>query len=541
MTRSIWTACGAELRGHAQRRWPRALGPVLGLALLLAVTLAGSGCTTAAPSAAPAAEAVGASAADAPVHVTLLHFNDIYEITPLDGGKSGGPARVATLRKQLLAANPRTLTLLSGDLLSPSAMGTAKVDGERLDGRQMVAVLNALGLDFTTFGNHELDLSKEHLVQRLGEAAFGWICGNVAWADGTLIPHVEPYDIVTLSGEPGTPPVRIGLLGAVLSDGAPAYVRIADPVETLKTQAAALRDRVDVLVALTHLTLAQDMQLAASVPEIDLILGGHEHENWQVWRGADLTPILKADANVRTVDVVDLTWDPTSGTVAIDPELVPITSAIPDDPQTAAVAKSWVDKAFDAFRTAGFEPEEAVATVPVALDGRESVIRSGSTALTDLVADAMLHSTRRSDPAVQGAIYNAGSIRIDDVLPPGALTQYDVLRILPFGGDVVEVEMTGALLRKVLDQGEAKRGQGGFLQRAGITREEGGAWEIDGAPLAEGSRYRIALAQYLLSGREADFEFLTPDNPDLQVLSTAEQQEDVRQAVIAELEARYGG
>lgn len=59
------------------------------------------------------------------IHVTILHFNDIYEITPVSGGKEGGVTRVATLRKQLLARNPNTVTTLGGDLFSPSAVGTA--------------------------------------------------------------------------------------------------------------------------------------------------------------------------------------------------------------------------------------------------------------------------------------------------------------------------------------------------------------------------------------------------------------------------------
>lgn len=69
------------------------------------------------------------------IHVTILHFNDIYEITPVSGGKEGGIARVATLRKQLLARNPNTITTLGGDLFSPSAIGTAQYEGDRLAGR----------------------------------------------------------------------------------------------------------------------------------------------------------------------------------------------------------------------------------------------------------------------------------------------------------------------------------------------------------------------------------------------------------------------
>src|SRR6187401_1211211 len=79
--------------------------------------------------------------------ITILHFNDVYEITPVDGGKAGGLARVANLRARLKASHPDLITTLGGDYLSPSAIGTARVNGERLNGRQMVAVLNLLGLD----------------------------------------------------------------------------------------------------------------------------------------------------------------------------------------------------------------------------------------------------------------------------------------------------------------------------------------------------------------------------------------------------------
>ncbi len=76
----------------------------------------------------------------------------------------GGLARVATLRANLRAENPNTFTVLAGDLLNPSALSTAMVDGQRLAGRQMVDVMNILGLDYATFGNHEFDLSQENLA-----------------------------------------------------------------------------------------------------------------------------------------------------------------------------------------------------------------------------------------------------------------------------------------------------------------------------------------------------------------------------------------
>lgn len=83
------------------------------LSLLLVYTLAACVATPA-----PAVD-------DDKIHVTILHFNDIYEITPVSGGKEGGIARVATLVKQLKARNPNTITTLGGDLFSPSAIGVA--------------------------------------------------------------------------------------------------------------------------------------------------------------------------------------------------------------------------------------------------------------------------------------------------------------------------------------------------------------------------------------------------------------------------------
>jgi 5'-nucleotidase len=465
------------------------------------------------------------------VEVTLLHFNDVYEIGPIDAGKAGGLARVATLRKRLAAENPLTLTLLAGDFLSPSAIGTAVVGGERLAGRQMVAVLNAVGLDVATFGNHEFDLKRPELEARLAEIEFPLVSGNVTWDDGTELAGSHQAMVLTM-GDPSGARVRIGLLGATIRKGAPDYVRIADPIPTLAAQAKALRPQVDVLIALTHLTLDDDADLAAEVPELDLILGGHEHENYELWRGGDLTPVLKADANVRTVYVVRLRWDPAGGGLTVDPELVPITDAIAADPEVEAVVDHWTEAAFAGFRAGGFDPERVVAEVPVELDGRESVVRNRSDGLTDLIAASM----QAAAPGADAAVFNAGSIRIDDVLPPGPLTEYDVIRILPFGGEVTEVEMAGGLLRKVLDQGVANAGSGGLLHYAGIDRDQAGGWRVGGAPLDPAKTYRVALTDFLLTGREKGLDYLLPGNPDLQVLG---DRGDVRKALIAEVGRRW--
>ncbi|MBD1847180.1 bifunctional metallophosphatase/5'-nucleotidase [Cyanobacteria bacterium FACHB-63] len=475
------------------------------------------------------------------VNITLLHLNDIYEITPVEGGKRGGMARVATLRQRLLAKNPRTFTLLAGDALSPSALGTAKVNGRRLAGQQMVAAMNAIGFDYATLGNHEFDLSKEEFLQRLNESKFRWISANVDNEAGQAFPKVERSQILTVKGNRGTT-VRVGLIGLTIDSNPANYVRYRDPIQTAKNQVAALRGKVDAIVALTHLSLAEDQQLAAAVPEIDLILGGHEHENVQQWRLVQRPvrssrcidkgiPIFKADANARTVYVHTLRYDTTSRCLTIDSQLQPITAALPDDPKTAEVVQDWLQKGFQAFRESGFEPNQAVATTTESLDGLEESVRNRSTNLTDLIAKAMLREVGDAELS----IFNGGSIRIDDRLPPGTISQYDIIRILPFGGKVLSVEIPGALLKRVLDQGRANRGSGGYLQTANVEYNDKTGWQIQGKPLESDRTYKVAINDFLMSGKEQNLGFLSLQAPGVKL--TAEKR-DIRFAVIQEMQKR---
>ncbi|MGL5882410.1 bifunctional metallophosphatase/5'-nucleotidase [Synechococcus elongatus] len=464
----------------------------------------------------------------------ILQLNDVYEITPVQGGRSGGLARVATLLKQLKAENPQTWSMLAGDYLSPSALGTAKVNGDRLAGQQMVAVLNAMGLDLATFGNHEFDISEAQLRQRLQEQKFALVTGNVLDAQGRLFPNTQTdYQFqvqATDCQKPVCPPLKVSVLGVTIDSNQAPYVRYGDPLKTLQQQIQQRQSNTDLFIGLTHLNLSQDQQLARSLPALDLILGGHEHENIQQWVGDDFTPIFKADANARTVYVHRLTYDSDRRDLQISSQLVPITPVIPEDPTTAAVVQTWLEKGFTGFRAQGFDPSAIVGRTTEPLDGLESSVRNESTALTRLIAKSYL----RAVPTAELAIYNSGAIRIDDVLPSGPISQYDVIRMLPFGGAIASVEMRGELLQRVLEQGLKNRGSGGFLQTDGVQRSDRG-WQIQGQPLRPDRWYRVAIADYLLTGQEKGLGFLTEQNPGLRSLQRGQ---DVRFAVIAQLQAQ---
>ncbi len=470
---------------------------------------------------------------DTVVNLTILQLNDVYEITPIEGGKSGGIARVARIRKDLLAENPNTIGVLAGDFLSPSALGTAKVEGERLAGKQMVAALNTMGLDYVTFGNHEFDLKEADLKKRMMESDFQWISGNVKTGTGAAFEGALPYILRTFQNGDGAE-VKIAILGVTLDATDKPYVQYLDPLNTIKAQVETLKDQVDVFLALSHLDAEQDIELAVAVPELDLIMGGHDHENMHLRRGKGMTPIAKADANARSVFIHELAFDTKTGKRTIQSTYYPVTDAIPDEPDTAEVVRVWVEKAFLGFRESGFEPEKVLVRSTEPLDGLEASVRNRSTRLTELIADGML----REVPEADLSIYNSGSIRIDDILPPSELTQYDVIRILPFGGNVVRTKMKGRLVDWILTQGEINKGVGGYLHYAGVEGAADGSWHIGGTPINPEADYTVVISDYLLTGLETNLSFLTRDNPDLEVM---EELRDIRKVLRDELVRVYSG
>ncbi|MEA2686308.1 MAG: 5-nucleotidase / UDP-sugar diphosphatase, partial [Actinomycetota bacterium] len=356
----------------------------------------------------------------------------------------------------------------------------------------------------------------------VAESKFTWISSNVAQTDGQPFRNVPANTVFTARNADGTE-VRIGLFGLTVASNAATYVTYRDPVEVAKEQVAALRSQVDILIAVTHLSQDRDIDLVQKVPEIDLVLGGHEHENSEVERGPDLTPISKADANARTVYVHELRFDTSNGRLDHESTLQPITPDLADEPAVARAVEGWLKLAFDGFRAQGFDPTRAVATTSEPLDGREASVRSFPTRLTDLIAAGMLHAA----PNAELAMFNAGAIRIDDVIPAGEVTEYDIIRTLPFGGTILSARLTGAQVQRTLDQGLADVGTGGYLQLAKVTRTAAGdGWAVDGTSIDAERMYTVAMNDRVLAR-------LTRDNPDVTVEA---EHGDIRRALIAELQ-----
>ncbi len=480
---------------------------------------------------------------DGMIEVIFLQMNDVYEIAPLEGGKVGGLARVATIREQLLEENPHVITVLAGDFLNPSLIGTLKYEGERIKGKHIVETMNAMKVDLVTVGNHEFDLDEDELQARINESNFEWVVANVLQKDtaGNLSPFAkriegsEPQNFpetyqLNLTDEDGTN-VSIGILSVCLDANKRDYVHYDEVFESAIQAYGQMKPETDFIVGLTHLNVEDDLELAKKLP-LPLIMGGHDHDN--MYHEVGTSKVAKADANAKTVYVHRLSFNKKTGTVKVNSELVAINDQIEEDEEVAEVVNKWNSIADKSMRDAGFDPNETITTLKEPLDGREKTMRNGPTNMGEMITNAML----KAAPKSVAAFFNSGSVRLDDFLK-GAITQVDIIRTLPFGGSIVEVEMSGELLHEILVVGRENAGTGGYLQLQKIEYiEADDIWKVNGKTLNPTTTYRVALTDFLLTGLEKDLDFLTRDNPEIFKIYEAEKGDmddlrgDVRRAII---------
>jgi len=435
-----------------------------------------------------------AAPAERSARITLLQLNDLYDIMPVEKGKKGGLARVATLRDRIARDAPDAVLVLAGDFLSPSTMSSV------FQGQQMVATLNAAGLDLATFGNHEFDFGEQVTLQRMRESRFAWVSSNVLDpTTGLPFGDAVPFVLRDVGG------IRVAFIGLttpethVLSKGA-AGLQFLDPIAAAKDVVAhARRAQADVIVALTHQDMADDKTLAAAVPEIDVILGGHEHDPLDARVGKTL--ILKTGSEAVALGRIDLlvSIGKEGRRVETKWELIPVTDEIPEKPDVAALVKRY-----EGSMAAELNAPAGTTTVP--LDTRNEVVRVKESPVGNLIADLMREAMK-----ADVALVNGGGIRGNSVTPAGALTRGDVLKILPFANKIVKLEVTGEALRAALENGLSQHEKiaGRFPHVSGLRyafdpQKPAGSRltsvVIGGKPLDPAARYSVATFEFLMGG-----------------------------------------
>jgi 2',3'-cyclic-nucleotide 2'-phosphodiesterase (5'-nucleotidase family) len=415
--------------------------------------------------------------------VRFLLINDVYVADTLADG-NGGLARVATVRNRL-ADQGQVLFVLAGDVLSPSLLS------KYYNGLQMVDAMNAAKLDYATFGNHEFELDRDTLIARIEQSKFKWLSANCGLANGPF-PKVQPWDTVRISGH------LVGLFGLTLRGNYRGYVRCGNPDSAARVAADTLsKIGADLIVGLTHQSIEADRNLLGREPRVDLILGGHEHEaHDSVVTGRH---VLKADANSRSAQFVTLWGGKEHWRQAVG--IVHINSRLPDDTVVAQVTAAWADSL---RRRLG--PQRQVGSTAIPIDARDALSRNRESVLGDLVTDAA-----RAGTGADVALINAGAMRLDDVIPPGPISNYQIESIFLFADEtrMITFPLTGARLREVLEHGvsDASLGKGGFLQVSGVSftydpakpdrsRLVGEVTGKDGKPIGPEQSVNVTFAGY---------------------------------------------
>lgn len=228
----------------------------------------------------------GYARAAAPVtELTLLHTNDTHsrlDPFPMDGSRYeglGGVARRKTLIDRIRRERPHVLVVDAGDVFQ----GTPWFN--LFHGKADYQAMTRMGYDVVTLGNHDFDGGVPALEAAMKEARFEFVSSNYLCDAPGLKARVKPWTVRELG------PIRLGVLGlgvafeGLVSPDMHAGVRYGDVITHARASVHALRQEqgVDAVVALTHLALDDephspgDRTLAAEVPGLDLIIGGHSH------------------------------------------------------------------------------------------------------------------------------------------------------------------------------------------------------------------------------------------------------------------------
>ena len=427
------------------------------------------------------------------VKITILGVGDAYEFDADDG--RGGFARLNAVARAERAANPNTLYVFDGDMLSPSLLsGFDK-------GQNTIDLTNLEPFDIAVPGNHEFDFGPENFVEKMNASNYPWAAINITQADGSAIPGLGGVMVKELGG------VKVALV-PVAQDTSPEVSTTGDLVflPTVDTAVAAAKqaraDGADLVVGVVQTDRTNDMKLISS-GAFDVIMSGDDHSYGTYYDGKTAYVETSIDARfLSPIDLmVDVNVDGDKRTVSWTPMFRFIDTA---DVEPAADAQALVDT-FNAQLDESLNVE--IGSTSVALDSRRNTVRGMESAMGNIIADAMKEAT-----GADIAITNGGGIRADRTYDPGTvLTRRDILSELPFGNVTVMTEIPGSQVLAALENGvsQVEKGAGRFPQVSGVEMVYDPAAPagsrvasvmINGAALDMDALYTVATNDYMLSG-----------------------------------------
>ena len=431
------------------------LSVLLAMAMVLSLTVTGFAIEDTATTREPEVMTEEATMAGKTV---ILHTNDVH-------GAVAGYAYIAALKADYEAKGAEVILVDAGDY----SQGTTYVSVSQ--GADAVTMMNTVGYDVVTLGNHEFDYGYTQLKDNMTKAKFKVLCADVFNADGTPIFDAN-YTYTTKSG------VKVGFFGMETPEtqtkANPALIKgltfaTGDAfTKAAADQVAALKD-ADVVICLAHLGVDAESapyrstDLYAAVKGIDFIVDGHSHT--VMTKGEKGEPIQSTGTAFANIGVIVI--DDASKKIESN-SLYEIKEVTAKDATVAAAAKVIVDRVDKEYGVVFAKSEVTLNGAKAPNGNRDSETNNG-----DLITDAMLWKVMQNKDGLTVdadhvvAITNGGGIRA--AIKPGDVTKKDINTVLPFGNTVAVIYVTGAELLEALEASTYSLPVGGFPQVAGIN------------------------------------------------------------------------
>jgi 5'-nucleotidase/UDP-sugar diphosphatase len=414
-------------------------------------------------------------AAAAETRIVIFHSNDIH-------GKIDNFAKVAAILDAERKGGAEVFYFDAGDNFT----GSPVIDQYDPPGEPMLELLNRLGVDVLCPGNHEFDYGLENLQKFAARARFPFVSANIEALPGSF-PQLRSSLLIKTKGG-----IRIAVFGLIQTEaGSGLPSTHPDKVKGLvfseplakALEMKKLRAGSDVLIGLTHIGFEQDVLLAAEMPELDAIIGGHSHTRVDPAETVNGVLVAQAGSDNRFLGRVDLLVR--NGRVI---EKKGVLIDLKGPMAEAADVQAMIVR---------FNQNPAFARI-IAEAPQEIV---GKEALGSLMTDAI-----RVVHGLDIAFQNGGGIRLNQL--PKKITLKDIYTLDPFGNQVVQFALSAAEVRGLIAASFAK-GNDIDLQVSGIsyTVRSDSANRIieillraaDGTPLAEDKKFQVGVSSYVAS------------------------------------------
>jgi 5'-nucleotidase / UDP-sugar diphosphatase len=468
--------------------------------------------------------------------LSLMHTNDVHSHL------ATAPKRVTAI-KEIRAENPDALLLDAGDEL------TGTLYFNEFKGQPEIEMMNYMGYDAMTFGNHEFDQGSsaeghKALADFVKNAKFPFVSSNVDFSKDALFNGVFHGDTITEDPKDGNiyngivkeiNGEKVGIFGLTTAEtesiSSPEKVTFEDyKAEAEKAVEAFEEQGINKIIAITHIgyddnaAVDNDFELAKYVDGIDIIVGGHSHtklseptvvEADENGKEKEATLIVQASQYGEYLGTLDVEFDEEGAVLGYAGELIDIKEKA-EDAKAVEMLKKYADKVkeIEKVETGG----TAVKALPNPRQGEGSTVsvRSNETELGNLITDAMLDKAKEFNPETVIAVQNGGGIRA--AIDEGPITMGEVLTTLSFGNTLATMKLSGAEILSTLENSvkDAPAEFGGFLQVSGmkftydsskpagqrVVSVEVEEKEGEFTPLDENKMYTIATNAYTAKGQE---------------------------------------